>query len=41
MDDIDLHRMKCRICGKIAYYSGAARAFYEDGVKSPGISGLE
>jgi hypothetical protein len=41
MDDIDLHRMKCRLCGKIGYYSGAARAFYEDGIKSPGISGLE
>ncbi|WP_176000148.1 hypothetical protein [Burkholderia vietnamiensis] len=41
MDDIDLHRVKCRLCGKIDYYSGAARAFYEDGIKSPGISGLE
>lgn len=41
MDDIDLHRMKCRLCGKIGYYSGAARAFYEQGIKSPGISGLE
>ncbi|WP_241295722.1 hypothetical protein [Burkholderia stabilis] len=41
MDDIDLHRMRCRLCGKIGYYSGAARAFYEQGIKSPGISGLE
>jgi hypothetical protein len=40
-DDIDLHRFKCRRCGEIGYYSGAARRFYEGGVKSPGIKGLE
>lgn len=32
LQDIDTHRMKCSQCGKIEYYSGAARAFYEDGV---------
>ncbi|CAB3754066.1 hypothetical protein LMG29542_02237 [Paraburkholderia humisilvae] len=41
MDDIDLRRMKYRLCGKVGYYSEAARAFYEDGIRSPGISGLE
>lgn len=41
MADIDLHRMRCRLCGQIGYYSEAARAFYEDGIKSPGISGLD
>lgn len=32
--DIDLHRMKCTQCGMIEYYSGAARAYYEDGNKT-------
>lgn len=32
--DLDLHRMKCTQCGKIRYYSGAARDFYESGIKS-------
>jgi hypothetical protein len=39
--DIDIHRFKCTRCGRIGYYSGAARAFYEDGKRSPGIRGLE
>ncbi len=38
--DIDTHRYKCTQCGKIMYYSGAARSYYEDGTKS-GIRGLE
>lgn len=40
-DDLDLHRTKCSNCGHIGYYSGAARQYYENGVKSPGITGLE
>ncbi|MBB5546638.1 hypothetical protein A8H39_01700 [Paraburkholderia fungorum] len=40
-EDIDLHRFRCRQCGRIGYYSGAARAFYEQRIKSPGILGLE
>lgn len=40
-DDVDLHRFRCRQCGRIGYYSGAARAFHERGIKSPGIPGLE
>ncbi len=41
MEDIDLHRMKCSKCGKIAYYSGAARNYYEKDVRSlvPGLNG--
>lgn len=39
--DIDLHRMKCSKCGQVEYYSGAARKYYENGVRSPGIKGLE
>lgn len=37
--DIDLHRFRCTRCGEIGYYSGAARAYHEDGVKSD-ITGL-
>ena len=40
-EDIDLHRFKCTQCGEIGYYSGAARKYYEQGVRSPGITGLE
>lgn len=40
-EDLDLHRTKCSQCGKIGYYSGAARAYYEQGIRSPGIPGLE
>lgn len=32
-EDIDTHRMKCSICGEITYYSGAAKNFYEKGIK--------
>lgn len=41
MEDIDLHRMKCSRCGEVGYYSGAARDFYEKGVRKPGVDGLE
>lgn len=40
-DDIDVHRFKCRRCGRIGYYSNAARNYYEKGERSPGIDGLE
>lgn len=39
--DIDLHRYKCTMCNEIFYYSGRARAYYEDGVKSDWIKGLD
>jgi hypothetical protein len=39
--DVDLHRTRCSNCGHILYYSGAARRFYEEGIPSPGIRGLE
>lgn len=41
LEDIDLHRMKCTLCGEIKYYSGRARDFYEKGIRTPGIDGLE
>ena len=40
-EDIDLHRMKCTKCGKIEYYSGAAKAYYEEGKPSIYIGGLK
>lgn len=40
-DDIDLHRAKCRKCGDILYYSGAAKRYYENGIRTPGVRGLE
>jgi hypothetical protein len=40
-EDIDLHRFRCNQCGRTRYYSSAARAFYEQGIKSPGVQGLE
>lgn len=39
-EDIDVHRYRCTQCGKVMYYSGRAEAFYERGVKSPGVRGL-
>lgn len=39
--DIDLHRYKCTQCGEIMYYSGRARDYYEQGIKSPWITGLK
>jgi hypothetical protein len=39
--DIDLHRYQCSRCKQIGYYSGAAKAFFEDGKRAPGIQGLE
>jgi hypothetical protein len=38
--DIDLHRYKCTQCGEIMYYSGRARQYYEEGIKSDWITGL-
>ena len=32
--DMDLHRYRCTMCGKVFYYSAPAREFYEKGVKS-------
>lgn len=37
-EDIDLHRYRCTMCGKVMYYSGAAQAYYEDG-EDDGIIG--
>jgi len=39
--DIDLHRYKCTQCGEVMYYSGRARDYYEKGIRSEGIQGLE
>lgn len=39
--DIDLHRYKCTQCNEVFYYSGRARDFYEQGIKSPWITGLK
>jgi extradiol dioxygenase family protein len=39
--DIDLHRYKCTQCGEIMYYSGRARDYYEKGIKSDWITGLD
>jgi hypothetical protein len=36
-EDIDTHRMKCSICGKIDYYSKSARDHYENGIPSPWV----
>ena len=36
-EDIDTHRMKCSLCGKIDYYSQSARNHYENGIPSPWI----
>lgn len=40
-EDVDLHRWRCKRCGHVGYYSGAARAFYEEGERSdiPGLGG--
>jgi len=29
LEDIDTHRMKCRLCGEIVYYSNLAQNFFE------------
>ena len=39
--DLDLHRYQCTQCNEIFYYSGRARDYYEKGVKSPWIKGLD
>jgi hypothetical protein len=38
--DIDLHRYKCTMCNEVMYYSGRARDYYEKGIKSDWITGL-
>ena len=40
-EDVDLHRTKCTQCGHLVYYSGAAKNYYENGVRTPGVKGLE
>lgn len=39
--DLDLHRFKCTQCNEIFYYSGRARDYYEKGIKSEWITGLD
>lgn len=39
--DIDLHRYQCTQCKEIFYYSGRARDYYEKGIKSEWITGLD
>lgn len=36
-EDIDTHRYKCTQCGKIMYYSGAAKEYYENGTDTKGL----
>jgi hypothetical protein len=38
-EDLDTHRYRCTQCGLVMYYSGAARAYYEEGKLSyvPGL----
>ncbi|WP_415912528.1 hypothetical protein [Neptuniibacter sp. QD37_11] len=38
--DIDLHRYECTKCGKVMYYSEAARRYYEEGITCS-VKGLE
>lgn len=37
-EDLDLHRMQCSQCGKIKYYSGSVRDYYEHGIPSPYVT---
>lgn len=39
-EDIDIHRTRCKLCGKIGYYSKAAFDWYEHGIPSEGIDYL-
>ena len=39
-EDIDTHRYHCTRCGKVMYYSGAARDYHEKGVTSH-VDGLD
>lgn len=39
--DLDLHRYQCTQCKEIFYYSGRARDYYEKGIKSEWITGLD
>jgi hypothetical protein len=38
--DIDVHRYKCTQCNGVMYYSGRARDYYEKGINSEWITGL-
>lgn len=38
-EDVDIHRCKCQLCGKIEYYSQAAYDYFVNGITSP-IKGL-
>lgn len=40
-EDIDLHRYRCTQCGEVMYYSGRARDYFEKGIKSEWIKGLD
>jgi hypothetical protein len=39
--DIDLHRFQCSRYKQIGYYSGAAKSYFEEGKRTPGVQGLE
>ncbi len=39
-EDIDTHRYRCKACGHTMYYSGAARAYHEEG-KLSHVDGLD
>ena len=39
--DLDTHRYKCTQCNEMMYYSGRAREYYEEGIKSEWITGLD
>ena len=38
-EDIDTHRYRCTQCNEVMYYSGRARDYFENGIKSnvPGL----
>jgi hypothetical protein len=39
--DISLGAFACTRCGKVGYYTGHWRAYYEDGVACPGSAGVD
>lgn len=38
IEDYDLHRMRCTLCGKFSYYSGRAKDHYEGKVQDDFIA---
>lgn len=36
MQDLDIGRFRCALCGDIGYYTGLWRDFYEKGIPCPG-----